>query len=192
MDSENTPGIFTVSTGLLSEAGGESSELDWELLGVEPFSSEVTRNWLFRGSNQIEIFITLVSGDLVELLIEISKLCGFSHNALLHEEWGLNWGIAFLVEELHAVVDECHVEESTCTLQVVASVSSDFDTSSWVITVNHSKDFVMMAAARGRVDLDIRNFSPGSFDLIEFFVVVDWNGLMNEISDLVDKSIQFF
>lgn len=41
-------------------------------------------------------------------------------------------------------------------------------------------------------DFNVRNFTPGSNNLVVIFVVINWNRIMNDVADLVDLNVDFF
>lgn len=126
VNSESSPGLLSVGSGLLSEAGGESSVLEhFTLLEIKPLFSVEGGDGLLGGGNKIVfsiflvgidcllvffLFLVLVSSDdsylgddFVELLIEVRELAGFSHDILLHEEGWLDCIVTSIDEEFHSI-----------------------------------------------------------------------------------------
>lgn len=92
VNTEDSPSILSVRTGLLTEASRKTSVLDGELLRLNPFLSVVSRDGLLRGGDEV-LLISVVSVNLVEGLVKLLELSGLSHNVLVHEERGLERGV---------------------------------------------------------------------------------------------------
>ena len=69
---EDAPRVLSRGSGLLPEAGGVSTIVDWEVLGLHPLATVVGRDRLLRGGNQV-----LVSGIASDLFTLLRKSQGF-------------------------------------------------------------------------------------------------------------------
>ncbi len=65
MDSEDTPGVLAMSTSLFSEAGRVACEPLREILGVQPLTSVVSRDWLLGCRDKEEFLFFVAPSDLV-------------------------------------------------------------------------------------------------------------------------------
>jgi len=157
--TENTPGVATSSTGLLTETGRVTSILDRELLLglLEPLVSVEGRDGLLRGGNQVHILV--LASDLVQLLVELGKLSGLGHGLLLHEVRGLKLGVVALTQEAETVVDKSHVQLNTGIDQEVSTVGGDLVTALRVVSSKTVQDLVV------RVDLGL--VSGGDLVVVE-------------------------
>lgn len=172
VDTEDTPCILTVRTGLLSEASAVSSVLDGQIFVLQPLGFVESRQRLLRGCDQVLVgLLRTVLSDLVQLLVKLLKLGGLCHGVAVHEEGGHVGLVALVEEELEAVVDERKVEEETVASQAVASVASDLDTTLRVIAVQTGKDFVVGQAVL-LCDLDTLR-GPIADQLVVVLVVAD-------------------
>lgn len=107
VNSEDTPSVPTVRTGLLSETCRVTGialnsfqstamvaverrmySLEGQVLGIEVFVHVVGRDRLLTGGNQVHVLST--SRNLVKSLIKVFKLRSRTHNLLLDHERGLN------------------------------------------------------------------------------------------------------
>lgn len=107
VNSEDTPSVPTVRTGLLSETCRVTSialnsfqstamvaverrmySLEGQVLGIEVFVHVIGRDRLLTGGNQVHVLST--SRNLVKSLIKVFKLRSRTHNLLLDHERGLN------------------------------------------------------------------------------------------------------
>jgi hypothetical protein len=59
MDSKNTPGIFSMSTGFFSKACRETSESLREVSILKRLIVIVPRDWLFRSGYKIEVILII-------------------------------------------------------------------------------------------------------------------------------------
>lgn len=189
MDSKDTPGVLSMSACLFSEAWWRSSVLDGQAWLLNPLSSVHCWNGLLWSSNKIEVLIFSISWNLVELVIEIAELAGFSHNLLLQEERRLNEIITSLWKEGDSVVDERVVQENSNSFQEVASMSCDLLSSFWVISSQSLKNFMMIQASSLVGDLNVGNLTPSGDDFIVVLVVENGNWIMNNVSNWIDKLI---
>lgn len=113
VNSEDTPSVPTVRTGLLSETCRVTGialsffqstgmlaierrmcSLEGQVLGIEVFVHVIGRDRLLTGSNQVHVLST--SRNLVKSLIKVFKLSGRTHNLLLDHKRGLNFSESLL------------------------------------------------------------------------------------------------
>lgn len=195
MDSENTPVVLSMSTGFFSEACGDTSVLDWEVGLFDPFAPVHGGDWLFRSSNQISITAVFSLGlffstlNFVKVLFEIAQLTSFLHDFLLHKIWWLNQIVSLFHQEIHSEVDQGVVEKNTITLQEISSVTSNFLSSFGIITADRFQNFVMVEASSLVGNFNVRDLSPCSDNLVIIFVVVDWNRVVDDVTNFIDFSI---
>lgn len=196
VNSESSPGLLSVGSSLLSEAGGESGVLEHlTLLEIKPLFSVESGNGLLGGGNKIVfsillvgidsllvffLFLVLVSSDdshlgddLVELFIEVRELAGFSHDILLHEEGWLDCIISSIDEEFHCIGLESLTKKESVVFHIVSSSSSNFASGFWVISVDHIEDLMMVAASWFLSDFFFGDFAPGFYDGVEIFIFFD-------------------
>ncbi len=81
--SENSPSVFSMGPCLLPEAWGTSPIFDRKLGLFDPLVSVHGWDGLFWSGYQVEVFLLSISRNLVELVVKVAKLAGFSHNFLL-------------------------------------------------------------------------------------------------------------
>lgn len=149
VDTEDTPGVATSSSGLLAEAGRVTGVLDGQLLLglLEPFVGVEGGDGLLRGGDQVHVLV--VASNLVELLVELGKLSSLGHGLLLHEVRGLELPVLALAQERETVVDKSHVKLNTGIGQEVAAVGSDLVTTLGIVSTETVEDLVV------RVDLGV-------------------------------------
>lgn len=122
-----------MGTGLLAEAGGITSVLQGKVLGLKPLVTVEGADRLLGGLShtKISIFVVisvtkgteathsnqvlvgLVTGNLVELLVELGKLGSLGHLVPEHELGSLERSVLSLGQELEAVVDDSPAAMST-------------------------------------------------------------------------------
>lgn len=143
VDTENTPGIAAVGTGLLTEAGRVTGVLDGQLFFglLEPLVGVEGRDRLLRGGNQVHILVLAV--DLVQLLVELRKLGSLSHGLLLHEVRGLELGVVALAQERKSIVDQGHIELNTGVDQEVTTVGGDLVTTLGIVTAKTVEELIV-------------------------------------------------
>lgn len=113
VDSENAPGVLAMSACLLPEASGCACVFKGKGLLLDPFAPVQSRNGLFGCGDQVVVIVDLLRAfafHLVQGLLEVAQLAGFSHDLSLHEEWWLDCSVAPLSQESQAVVDQRIVE----------------------------------------------------------------------------------
>jgi hypothetical protein len=71
-------------------------------------------------------------------------------------------------------------------------VASDLLASFWIITAEGFQDFMMVVATSSVSDLDVWNFAPCFNNQVVVFVVVNRDGVMNNVTDFVYFGIEFF
>lgn len=197
MDSEDTPVVFSMSSGLFSEAGRDTTILDWETGFFNPFTSVHGWDWLFRSSNQVSIVAFLSSlflfatFNFVKIFLKVAQLTGFLHNFLLHEVWGLDQIISFLHQEMHSEVDKGVVKKDTIAFQEISPVTCNLLTSFGIIATEGFQDFMVIEAASFIGNFDIWNLAPCFNNDVVIFVVVDWDRVVDNVTDFVDFSVNF-
>mmetsp|Transcript_15933 Transcript_15933/g.47920 ORF Transcript_15933/g.47920 Transcript_15933/m.47920 type:complete len:207 (+) Transcript_15933:2748-3368(+) len=110
-----------MGAGLFAEAGGVAAVLQGQLILLVPALAVHGTDGLLRRGN--EVFVLPLPSDLIELLIELRKLCALGHDVLAHEERRLQRREVALVCELQRIADECIVQQHPRPLQEVAPVS---------------------------------------------------------------------
>lgn len=100
-----------------------------------------------------KVLVGLVTGDLVELLVELGKLGRLGHLVPEHELGSLEGGVLSLGEELEAVVDNGLVEEDTPLLQEVTTVANNLDTTLGVVAIQLPENLVVYKIQRSNVSL---------------------------------------
>ena len=191
MNSEDTPGILAMGSSFFSEAWWATSVLDWEIELFDPLPTMHGWDGLFWSSDQIVVFVFSVAWNLIKLVIEIAELACFGHDFFFHEERRLNEIIASLIQEIDSVVYQSIVEKNSHSLKEVSSVANDFLSSFGIITSQSLQNFMMVEASSLISNFNVRFFSPSPNDLILVFIVADGNWIMDNISDWVDKLIDF-
>ena len=198
MDSEYTPVVFSVGSSFFSETSGDTTVLNWETGFLNPFTSVHGRNGLFRSSDQVSIvaFLTSLflfsSFNLVKVFLEVAQLTSFLHDLLLHEVWWLDHIVSSLHQEMDSEIDEGVVEKNTVTFQEVTSVPGNLLASFWIVTAEGFQDFVVIESTSFVGDLDVWDFAPCLDNEIVIFVVVNGDGVMDDVSDFVDFGVDFF
>ena len=142
MHAENTPRVLSVSTGLLTEVGGETSVLQRQLLLINPLASMVAADGLLRGGDQV-LLVTLLSLHMVELLIEVLQLGNTGHHLTVHEVGGLQSGISTGSIPVHGVHDDSLAEQNSIALQEVTTVTSHTHTTLRLVSVDHPEELVV-------------------------------------------------
>ena len=155
MDTENSPGISSVSTSLPTITSTETSILDWQILGMQPLICVESRDRLLGSSNQVLVILWLSILNLVQLIIKLLQLCCLRHIFLQHELWCLQTGVASFTEEVKTVVDQGLVEEKTPVSEEITTVTNNLYTALWVVAVESGENFV--------VGEDISLFDSDSF-----------------------------
>jgi hypothetical protein len=145
VDPENAPCVFAVGSGFFAEVGRVACILDWKVGGGEPFLRVQCGDGLLGGGDQILVCLGLVLalGDLVEFVVKVGELGGFSHDVAEHEEGGLVGRVALVEEKLETIVDEGEVEEETVACEAVAPVADDFDAALGVVAGKSCEDAVV-------------------------------------------------
>ena len=155
VDTEDTPGIFTMGTGLLSKTSAITSILNRQVLLLKPLAVMQRRQRLLRSSNQVLIQAPILAlRDLVQLLVELRQLRRLGHDVPQHEERRHIRLVALVEQEFETVVDQREVEEEAVASQTVATVANDLDTALGIIAVETSENFVM-GQAIALFDLDV-------------------------------------
>lgn len=165
VDTEDTPGIFSVRSSLLAVACavtgisisfvnknysvlGKRALLDGKVLILEPLAIVQGRQWLLGGSNEVLVGrLILALSNLIQLLVKLLELRSLRHEILEHELRGLVRCVALVEEELQTIVDQSQVEEKTVASQAVSTVANNLDTTLWVISIETSQHFVVGEAA---------------------------------------------
>ena len=99
---------------------------------------------MFGSSNEILVCLpACVFRNLIEFLVELFELCSLRHVLLEHKVGRLVWLVAFLPQELEAVVDEGEIEKQTVASQTVTPMADDLDSSLRIIAIEPCKDLVM-------------------------------------------------
>ncbi len=198
MDSENTPVVFSMGSSFLSETGGDATVLNWKVGLFDPFTSVHGRDGLLRSGDQVGIvalfpcLIFFAPFDFVKVFFKVTQLASFFHYLLFHKVWRLDHIVSSFHEEVNSEVDESVVEKDTVTFQEITSVACDLLTSFWVITSDGFQNFMMVVTTSFISDLDVRNFAPCFNNQVVVFVVVNRDGIMNDVTDFVDFSIELF
>lgn len=165
VDAEDAPDILAMGTGLLAEASGITGVLQGEVLGLEPLVAVEGGDGLLGGllhthnsisisvvipvtkgagaTHSNQVLVGLVTGNLIELLVELGKLGSLGHLFPEHELGSLEGSVLPLGEELEAVVDDGLVEENTPLLQEVAAVADNLDTTLGVIAIQLPENLVV-------------------------------------------------
>jgi hypothetical protein len=129
VDTEDTPSVLAVRSCLFAVACAVTGIsvfsfsdatitrkygvlLDRKVLILQPLAIVQGRQWLFRSGNEVLVggFVLTLS-DLVQLLVELLQLRSLCHEVPKHELWGLVGLVAFVEEELQAVVNQSQIEE---------------------------------------------------------------------------------
>mmetsp|Transcript_20739 Transcript_20739/g.18157 ORF Transcript_20739/g.18157 Transcript_20739/m.18157 type:complete len:294 (+) Transcript_20739:219-1100(+) len=195
MDSEGSPGFFTMGTSFLSEAGRETSHSHGESAGFDPFTSIKSRQGLFRSGNQELVFIFLLfSRDGIQVLLEVRNLTCLLHYALLQEIGRLEGGILLLDQELHTIIEEGHIQKGTESLQIVASMAGGILTFSLFDTVDHVQNFMMMGSSKLSLssNLNAARFTPGLDDRVLALINAFRDSLMNQVTNASNEGIKLF
>ena len=93
---------------------------------------------------------------------------------------------------MNSKVDESVVEKHTVTFQEVTSVASDLLASFRVITSEGFQDFMVIKSASFVGNLDVWYFTPCFDNEIVIFVVVNWDRVMDDVTDFVNFGVDFF
>mmetsp|Transcript_15184 Transcript_15184/g.22736 ORF Transcript_15184/g.22736 Transcript_15184/m.22736 type:complete len:246 (-) Transcript_15184:119-856(-) len=145
-----------------------------------------TRDRLFACSNQIRINCT--TRHLVQLLIKIIKLSSFSHLIFTHEKWSGHRRIVECSQKIHSIMNQRNVKLCTNASQKVASMTHHFDTSFWIVTVNHCQQFMMMSHM---FDVWHCKRTPFAFHLVFAFIVRDRYTITHQIANQIDGALTF-
>jgi hypothetical protein len=198
MDSENTPVVFSMGSSFLSETGGNATVLNWKAGLFDPFASVHGRDGLLRSGDQVSIvaffscLIFFASFNFVKVFFKVTQLASFFHDLLFHKVWRLDHIVSSLHEEVNSEVDESVVENDAVAFQEITSVTSDLLASFWVITSDGFQNFMMVVTTSFIGDLDVWNFAPCFNNQVVVFVVVNRDGVMNDVTDFVDFGIELF
>jgi hypothetical protein len=71
-------------------------------------------------------------------------------------------------------------------------MTSDFGSSNWIVSLQHSQDLMVVSKAWLLSDLNIRNLSPSPNDSIFILIFGNNNILVKEITNLSDLDIELF
>mmetsp|Transcript_31272 Transcript_31272/g.37217 ORF Transcript_31272/g.37217 Transcript_31272/m.37217 type:complete len:279 (-) Transcript_31272:540-1376(-) len=127
--AENTTNVPPGRTGLLPKTGGNTPVPYGQRLLLDPIIHVIRTNRLFGGSNEVFLTFTLriirLTGDFVQLLVEILQLGEGGHNLLLHKVGWLEDIVSAFAEEGNGVVDDRLVEQYSSVFEEVAAVSGD-------------------------------------------------------------------
>lgn len=181
VDTEDTPGILSVGTGLTTVTGGESSVRDGEVLLLEPLVGVESGNRLLRGGDKVLVVGGVTVNYLVKLLVELLKLGSLGHHVLEHELGGLERNVSLAGEELETVVDQGLVEEDSPLLEEVTTVTDNLNSTLGLVTVKASENIVVgenVALLNGNT-----LGGPGTEQLVVVLVVADGNSVVDKVSD---------
>ena len=89
-------------------------------------------------------------------------------------------------------VDERVVQKDTVSFQEVTSVTCNLLASFWIIASKGFQDFMMVESTSFISDLNVWDLAPSFNDEVIIFVIVDWDGVMDDVTDFVDFDIDSF
>ena len=178
-----------MGASFFAEASGESCIFVGKRLGFNPLLHVEGRNRLLRGRNQIQGFFVVGAFDLVQVLREVRELTSLLHDCLFHEERRLHWSVTLRCKFGEAVVDQGLVEKDSEPLEVVASVTCNTLTTVHLKDAKALHDLVMVKLSKlFACNHKVPVWSaPGSFNLVKVLVVVNFNFIADNVSNLVEE-----
>lgn len=179
MNTEGSPDIPAVATGLFPEACAVSGISQWQVLRQQPLICVVYGDGLLRSGD--EVFVCLTVNNLVQLLVELLQLGSLGHLIFEQEKRRLQRHKALAAEELETKVDDGLVQEHTPLPEEVTPVSNRLDTPIRVVTVEPGEHLVVAEA------LALLHRQPfwavRSDDLVVVLVVADRDGVVDDVAD---------
>lgn len=183
MHTVETPRISSVRASFFPEACRVTSKLHrlFEILLGHPLVGEHGGKWLLRSRNEVLVLDIFSLHHLVQLLIELLQLCSLGHVVGLHKERGLDGIVVAVRKEMQAIVDEGLVEQDPPLAEEVATMTDQLHASVWIVDFSALHDFVVGKAV---FLLDGVSFgSPLLGDLVEIFIIVDGDGVMDIVAN---------
>lgn len=149
------------------------------------------RKRLFTRSNKILIQLRLINplANLIQLLVEIRQLRRLRHLLAQHEEGRLVQRISFLVQEVHAVVDQRLVEQDSILCETVSTMSYDFHAANRVVAVDLGEHTVVRyAVCHGLGVCTVGR--PFRVDFVVVFSLGDGDVGVDVVSDGFDLDVE--
>jgi hypothetical protein len=92
---------------------------------------------------------------------------------------------------MHSEVYQGVVEQDSVPLEEISSMASDFLSSVWVVS-SQGFQYLMVIESTSLVgDFNVWEFSPCLHNFIVIFVVINLDGIMDNVTDLVDLCVDF-
>lgn len=116
------------------------------------------------------------------MFVKVTKLAGFRHGLLFHEEGRLDGRVSALAEKRDSVINESQVQECSYSGEEIASVAGEALSPSRLVPSDHVQNLVVMAEARSTVDFNEFRVPPLPDYLIVLFIGKVRHGLMHKVA----------
>mmetsp|Transcript_27363 Transcript_27363/g.71655 ORF Transcript_27363/g.71655 Transcript_27363/m.71655 type:complete len:506 (+) Transcript_27363:214-1731(+) len=194
---EDAADVAAAAAGLPPEAGGDAHIADRKLGLVQALRPVESRDGLLRRRDEVlvQLRLVLVLDNLVQHVVVVVELGGLCHEVLLHEEWRLDGGVAPLMQERDAVVDQRLVQQHPRASEEVAAVSGNIVARSELHGTNHLQQLKVRPEPVCLIlELtEVPRLAPLGGDLVVLLLVLGHGHLVaHEVADLLNLRVPLF